>query len=531
MSSRIVATAIAFTMLASAALLASGGAETEPVPAGKPASWISDTMKVSMLYYEDPRTPYNPQWPWVRFVKERTGVDLLVMPVTGADFAAKARVLIASGDPPDYITNSGGFFYEFFHDGLWVPVSDYWDVMPNFKKAADITKAWAAIEAFKEPDGKFYNLPEFRGFTMNNLQLFYRQDMMNKYKLQQAKKIDEFLPILRTISKGEGGKVLGFGFVDKFGALGNAMGRWFDWTAAFGGSLNEENCFQLNKTAKKWEFGPITDKARAAVGFLASLHKEGLFDTECLTIPREQFRTRLSNGLYAAVVCYFSDTEVARAAGSKTLGPEFAYKHGFPPQPPFGRAYTTGADGKWQYMYTITAMAKKRHPDFKKFMRFIDWLKYSDDTWTLYNYGVLGESYDIVDGKPKLRPHIKSADTPQGTESLEKLYGGGVLPFRGYVPPEREMVGTIEDYRQFQFDTARLGYIEPPRKKVSWGASEQETINQYLPSLKLYVDETATKFVLGQLPLDDKNWEEFKKGCEQRGSRKLEELYAKVVVK
>lgn len=535
MKGRTIVTALAFAALAAAALFASGGTEQAPaaaVPAGKPATWIADGLKLSMLYFEDARTPYNPKWPWVPFVKERTGVDMEIIPVPSADFAAKSRVMISSGDPPDMVTRADYFFYEFFNDGVWVPISDYWSVMPNFKRAAAIVKAEAAIEEFKEADGKFYNLPEFRGFTTNNLQLFYRNDLMKKYGLEPAKKTEELLPILKKIAAGEGGKNKGFGFVDKLGALGSATGRWFNDVSCYGGSLNQENCFDRDSKAKKWVFGPTADKARAAVELLAALYKEGLFDTECLTIPREQFRTRLSNGIYGAVVCYYSDTEVAAGAGKKVLGPDFMYMWALPPESPYGRAYTTGSDGKWQYMTTMTTRGQKRHgKDYEKVMKFVDWLRYSEETWTLYNYGILGESYDIVDGKPKLRPHIKSVDNPAGTVEMEKTYGGGVMPFRGYTPPEREMRELPPDYQKFQWDTVKLGYIETMRKKVVFKAAEQDIINQYIPSLKLYIDEMATKVILGQVPLNDKTWEEFKKGCEQRGSKKLEEIYAKVVVR
>ncbi len=489
---------------------------------GKPDSWISDDLKVSMLYYEDARMPYNPDWGWVEFFKEHTGVTLDIIVAPAADFTAKANTMIASGSPPDFITNCSAVFGTYFNDGVWLPISDYWDYMPHFKAAADAVDAWETIENFRELDGKFYNMPEFRAFTLNNLQLFFRKDLMAKYELEKPTTLDEFTQVLRTLKENEP-DLRGFSAVEGLGPLGNYLGKMFGDVPVFGGTPDHG----VDWYEGAFRFGPTTDVARAALEWVHTLVEEKILDEETFSMPREQLRTYMSNGKYFANICYYSDTGVATSAGVPVFGEDFGYSVGFPPETSFGRAYSTGNNGKWQYTYAVTAHCLDRlgEEKFIQAVQFFDWMRYSPEAWNRYTYGVEGVSYNMVDGEPVLTDEYDGKKG--GTKSLEKDFGCAVLPFRGYTILEREFAGYSDEYAQFQLDTVELGYLQTARPSVKFTLEDQDTINQYWPSLKTYVDEMAMKFILGDLEINDANWATYAKECASRGADKILAAYTK----
>ncbi len=490
----------------------------------KPDSWISDDLTLTMFYHEDARMPYNPDWGWVEFFKEHTGVTLEIIPVTTDDNIAKANAFIASGSPPDIFTFCQ-VFQTYYNDGIWVPISDYWDYMPNFKRAADSVNAWETIDNFRMNDGKFYNMPELRAFTVNNLQLFFRDDLMRKYGLENPKTMDEFTEALRTLHKNEP-KMRGLHFVDGLQQLGNFVSRMFNDIPMFGNAVNTYHGMTYRDGA--YVYGSTSDVARGALEWLSMLNKEGLLDGENLSTARQQMRTFMSNGEYYAQVCYYSDTDVATVAATPVMGDSFAYRVCFPPETPYGRAYSTGTDGKWQYNYNITEYCRQRlgEEKFIQAIQFFDWMRYSETAWNRYTYGIEGVTYDWVDGKAVLNPEY---DKDQGgTRSLEADYGCGVLPFRGYSIMERELQGYTPEYAQYQLDTVSLGYIEAQKPPVNFEIEDQDIINQYFPSLKTYVDEMAAKFIYGELEVTDETWAAYVKECATRGATKIQAVYERV---
>ena len=235
----------------------SAGAEST-----KPDSWITDDLTLTMVYFEDARMPYNPDWGWVEFFKENTGVTLEIIAVPSADYTAKANTMIASGAPADFFTNCS-VFTTYFNDGVWLPISDYWDYMPNFKRVADEADAWKSIDLFREADGKFYNLPDFRAFSVNNLQLFFRKDLMDKYGLVNPTTLDEFTDVLLTLRTNEPDS-RGMTFVQGLGPMGGFIERMFNGVPMFG---------NMGRNGIAWRdevytFGPTTDVERAPLKWL-----------------------------------------------------------------------------------------------------------------------------------------------------------------------------------------------------------------------------------------------------------------------
>ncbi|MCL2319328.1 MAG: extracellular solute-binding protein [Treponema sp.] len=525
-----------FIILISTIVFAGGGnqkAGTAPstapstqAPAGKPSTWISDKLTVKYLFFEDPRIPYSANWPYASYAKERTGVTLNIINVIAADYYDKLQVLLASGDPPDFVSNTGNLFRTYFNDNMWVPISDYWDYMPNFKKAADLNKAWDAINAWKENDGKFYNMPELRAFTVNNAQLFMREDLMaaSGIKKEQIKTSDDLLNAFRKLVK-DNPKLKGVGVTE--GGIFPHVARMFNDTKlqTFLGAD-----YGLEWTNGKWVFGPATDKSRAALSWIRTLVAEKLLDVESLGLPREQVRTNMSSGQYVANYVPYSDTAVAETAAKPVLGPAFSYTVIVPPATPWGRAYSTGADGKWQYEYQFTQNALKRagKADFINMVKFVDWLRYSDEMWYRYRFGVEGVTFDMVKGEAVLRPTVKTSQNPSGTIDLEKDFGCGVLAFRGYNVLAQELTGYKQEYVDYQLLTQKEGYIRPPVKPFSLKMSDQDIVNQYMPGLRQYLSESTMKFIMGDVAINDANWAAFTKQCENYGSTKLIELFTKV---
>lgn len=147
-----------------------------------------------------------------------------------------------------------------------------------------------------------------------------------------------------------------------------------------------------------------------------------------------------------------------------------------------------------------------------KFMNF----GYTEEGFYLYNYGVEGVSWEMVDGKPTFTDLIVNSTEGPWTNIREK-YKRHQGPYL-----RDEMAFPVTDFEMLcmeQWGKAGDGMCPPP---VTLSASENERYAQFYPDINTYVREMRWKFITGEESLD--NYDAFRDALRDMGIEEALEI-------
>lgn len=115
----------------------------------------TEPFELSILYSDQPAYPYKQDWMLFAKLKEMTNVTLKPTIVPMSDYSQKRSLLISSGDAPLVIPKTyPGEESAFVASGAILPISDYIDLMPNFKDKIEKWDMDSELEGLRQEDKK-----------------------------------------------------------------------------------------------------------------------------------------------------------------------------------------------------------------------------------------------------------------------------------------------------------------------------------------------------------------------------------------
>jgi putative aldouronate transport system substrate-binding protein len=156
---------------------------------------------------------------------------------------------------------------------------------------------------------------------------------------------------------------------------------------------------------------------------------------------------------------------------------------------------------------------------FERLLEFLDWVYYSEEGMVLSNWGLEGVTYEVVDGKKQLLPHIEHWRNPDGDTSLLSY---GVRMFYLNEEPEWVAYKSPEGMTEFLKQVADRGYIAPLQPALALDPATQEFVKITQAPLNDYVNTAQLQFIYGELDIDD-DWDGYLRNLESRGYKELEE--------
>ena len=117
---------------------------------------VSDTpVTFTMMYSGE----YNPDYKSLAKMTELTNVTLDVTAIPDSDYDTRNQLIINTGeDMPDLISKTKPTTAQAL-SGVLLPVSDYFDQMPNYMKFIKDNNLQYLIDNATQTDGKVYELP------------------------------------------------------------------------------------------------------------------------------------------------------------------------------------------------------------------------------------------------------------------------------------------------------------------------------------------------------------------------------------
>ncbi|MDT0123332.1 extracellular solute-binding protein [Paenibacillus sp. RRE4] len=469
----------------------------------------TEPFNLSILYSDHPTYPYKKDWLLFKKISEMTGVTLEPTIVPMSDYPQKRSLLISSGDAPLVIPKTyPGEEAAFVSSGAILPISDYIDLMPNFKDKIEKWKLEPELEGLRQEDGKYYVLPGLHEEVWPDYTLIIRTDIFKENNIAipttwdelytAAKKLKEIYPDSIPFSDR-------FKFNSTLGIAATGFGTKAGW--GYGNGLTYK--------ADQDEFvsTATTPEYKELLTFFNKMVAEGLLDKESFTQDDDQATQKFVSGKSFIINGNSQTLVLHRNDMNKTLGEgKFSIAKITVPGGPKGQLMS----GSRLENGVMISGKIKDSDNFKAILQFIDWLYYSDEGQEFAKWGVENETYTKEGGKRKLADDINyNGLNPKGTKDLRVDFGfsGGVFAYGGTTDLLQSMFS--EEELVFQKNMKEIKEVIPAEPPIPYSSEDRERVTLMSTPLKDYTDQNTLKFIIGERKLSE--YDTFLKELESQG--------------
>ena len=449
--------------------------------------------------------PYKADWLFWSELAKRTNITLQPTVIPGSDYNQKRSVMVSAGDAPMIIPKTYHPDEEaYIAGGAILPVSDYLDLMPNFKDKVAKWNLQGDLDQLREADGKFYLLPGLHQDVWVDYSIAVRTDILQKLNLSIPQTWDDVHAMLRAMRAAYPNQ---YPFSDRWSTppnpgannllavLGTSYGLYAGW--------NYQHSTWDAKSGKFLYTGAM-DQYKQMIQYVNTLVSEKLLDPESFTQSDDQAVQKWANG-QSFVMSANAQTVV------NDLRKNISHIPGATVQKiplPMGPTGATKQGTRTENGVMINSKARNSK-NFVAMMQFIDWLWYSDAGQMFSKWGIEGTTYtgNVNDGTFKLASDVTWAGVnPTGTKNLQVTYGffNGVFAYGG----STKLLDTQFPPEELQFQNVmnnRRTLPLPPPHPLSSDDREQATL--WETNLKDYVNQQTLKFILGQRSIGE--WDQY----------------------
>jgi putative aldouronate transport system substrate-binding protein len=414
-------------------------------------------------------------------------------------------LMLASGDIPDIVHYENRTeLTKYGLEGAFLDLAPLIDEhAPNLKKFLedneDVKKAISTLE------GQIFVIPYMpdgsvaQGWHM-------RQDWLDALKLEQPKTVDEYVEVLRAFrdkdpnGNGKADEVPYFNRDVKHGPY-RPLIFWNaskDWRAV----------------GDKVVYGPMEPQFKTAMIELAKWYKDGLVDKEIFTRGNTSRDVLFGDNLGGSTHDWFTST-INYNNSLKDQVPGFKITAIAPP------AGTDGVQREETSRSIVNGTGWSISSDSKYAVEAIKYFDFwfTEKGRTMQNYGIEGKSFDMVDGKPTLRPEI-----------FEGSFGSNLQKYGAFLE-----VGFHQDYAaelQAMNPDARSAvelyqnneYPVKPFPRLNFTLEQQQVVSNLSGNIGAYVSEQMQKWMLGAESVED-TYDNFIKGLKDLNFEELEKVY------
>jgi len=365
----------------------------------------------------------------------------------------------------------------------------------------------------KTDEGHYYVFPFIRGddALCNTIGLMLREDWLKELNLEVPTTIDEWHTVL-TAFKEKKGATAPFTWEYTMGALTqvNPFAYAYGTTQEF-----------YKGTDGKIYFGAVEEGYKEYLTTFNQWYKEGLLDQDLATLALDQVSAKMTNGSAGASMGWAGSRmgtwiNAAQATDSDYMLVAAPYptlvKGDKPEMGQIDNRYPN------QGCVAITTSCQ----DVETAARLLDYA-YSEEGHMLFNFGIEGESFTMIDGYPTYTDTI--LNNPDGWSVAQSLsayirgnYNGPFVQDIRYL----EQYYTIDNQKETNAvwgATNAASYKIPP---ITPTAEESKEFSTIMNEINTYRDEMTLKFIFGTENLDD--FEDYVKTIENMGLKRALEI-------
>lgn len=408
--------------------------------------------------------------------------------------------------------------YTYAEQGAFLPLEDLIaEYAPNIKAYLDENPD--VVKSLTSPDGHIYMIPYIPDGTVART-WWIRQDWLDALGLEVPTTVEEFEAVLYAFlnddPNGNGQKDEIPLFNDKFEEIFRTANLW--GARVYGTDSFKERVVigEDDKMYHAW----IHDDFKYAITQLARWYKDGIIDNEVFTRKANTARQTLwskenrggvTHEWLASTSTYNANVELLASI------PDFKVTSFLP-------VSFNGKEGYEEHHRTLVKpdgwaiSAKTTQPEIS--MMWIDWF-FSPDGKTAANFGIEGESYTMVNGKPQFTDEVLSTGTVN--QYLWDNFGAQ-NPIGFPQDYEYESQWTNEEGQKafdLYFNEANFW---PETPIMTFTSDEIAIQDQYITGLNTYMDETVQGMIEGKFDVEA-YWDTYVAKCKELGVDELVAVY------
>lgn len=425
--------------------------------------------------------------PFAQEYMEKTGIKVTYEHPANGQEEEVLNLLIASGDLPDIIETAWlqRSPESSIAQNVILSLNSYIDdYSPNLKKY--ITEHPDIDKALKTDEGNYYVYPFIRGDEklLATSGFMFRSDWLEEFGMQPPETIDEWSAALAAFKQ----------------KCETPLAIGLDGLYRLAGAYDTYYTFYINDDGKV-TYGPIEPGFREFLQQMKDWYAKGYINKNFAILDTKLITSDMLSG----------NAGVAFGAGGSAMGSYLGAMEGKDdtyglvavPYPTLEKG-TRSKFGNKEPMYSAAGgaaiTAKSKNPALAA--RFLDY-SYSEEGYMLNNFGIEGESYQMVDGYPTYTDTVMN--NPDGLSLAESL----ALYVRSsnegpFVQDKRY----IEQYYKYDSQKEALDvwgrndhekYVLP---QVTMTQEESAEYSKIITEVETYMEEMVTAFIMGTTSLD-----------------------------
>ena len=430
--------------------------------------------------------------PLYQKLQEVTGIDLNFIHPSGGSLAEKFNILMASNDFPDMIQynwlNYPGGPQKAIDEGVIIDIYQYKDMAPNLINYLDSNEDVKRLAVTNE--GALFSFPFVRGDDSLCVSwgMTLRKDWLDELNLEVPETIDEWEIVLRAFKEKKGATAP---LTITTGAFENSQ---------FVGAYNTTMGYYIGDN--KVKYGLLEPGFKDFLMLMNRWYSEGLLDNNFALLDNTTIDANILNGTSGAaglslgngIGRYMSSAPDDRfdliGAPSPVLNkgdvPEFGYLQ--TAVPPMTNSFTV-----------ICADSEK----IETAMEFLDF-GYSEEGHMIYNFGIEGESYNMVDGYPKYTDKITKNEEGHSmnimlSQYTESYASGAFVQDKRYMEQYASLPQQLSAWDTWTKTNMKEHVL--PNLYVAEGKQNELAILDN--SINTYATEIITKFIVGTMSFDE----------------------------
>ncbi|GGH30480.1 extracellular solute-binding protein [Paenibacillus segetis] len=447
---------------------------------------------------------FKNDWPIFKKAAEMTNVTLEgTLPNTVSDFSETFSIVMASGTLPDIMQALSKDFLQYGPEGAFLELNDLIDEhAPNLRKFLEDNPD--VKSASSDNDGKIWFIPFIQDGEAEK-GWFIRKDWLDKLGLEEPKTVDDLHDVLTafvTQDPNGNNKKDEIGFFHRNTTLGieGLMALW--------------NAYPSYRAFdNKVVFGPLEQEYGVAMENMAKWYKEGLIDKEIFTRGGKARDILLADNVGGLTHDFFASTgNYNDQLASKITGFQFD-----PMLPPADVNGTVKEPSKRDRARNYGWGISHSNPDPVATIKYFDFW-FSEEGRRMANFGIEGDTYTMVDGKPIFTDKVLKSDKAPvdviretGAQSNFGFQQDYFYEEQWTLPLAKEGIDLYKEKQVFMDKYPVLKFTNEEQKEL-------EKIN---PKVETYIEETRQQWVLGAKPVDHAA---FVKELEKLGAGRLVEI-------
>ena len=491
-----------------------GNDATEPV-ATEPAEPVNIT-----IYYPDSSTaPYKEDWLALTETAKLANANVTVEAIPEGEYSTPVNLVLDTQENcPDVI-----MFQEIYGskaslcmNGGVVPISQYSDWTPNFNAMVEKLGLTDQVNNLKLADGNRYILPALYESLDYTGGLILRADFLEANGFEDPKTFDDLYEILKAYKEQNPDSYPMVHYLATYITHRMIMPAWGCpvgyWVAPYLGSI------AWDYESETYYNTATSDVYREYLQFMNKLSAEGLLDPEASA--DDVWSQKLTSGQAICTYAYY-DQIAGLEAASEIEG--FDLKLYLPLEGPAG---ALGENRGQAYRGLLFPAAVAEREDFEQVVRAVDKMFYSEEAAKIWQIGVEGVSYNVVDGEIVFTDDVVNSEVGVN-KYLQQQYGCGTSGFQSVVFDEYLLLKFDEEFAGIYAAATEMGANQPyaPEPWFDDIAAEEASMIGNGAMFDL-VETCREQFINGDLDVnDDAVWADYCAQMEEAGLQEYLDLY------